>query len=474
MSVNAPVRQWLSRYLRRTEPTPRLEWGCELRIASHELLASARERFLAAGYQPRHFFPHRIHYLPKCGPDGFKLAERMCGVRDAAQHWQVSIFAVPPATDEFPRDLFFDPDLVWHQQHFGQPGQVATADAVVSGDVLFTMAHQSDLVQRISRRREHKTRVERVFEGWHRLIVNALVNFASLRGLRTVRVPSSTLAMEHTDRARRVQPPLFERVYDRAVHHHFLATRAGRWWSIDLAENRDRIVCPARMERALTPGRTICVVHDIEQGLGHRDVEPAFAAQVEAAGAGWLDEMLDIERRVGVCATYNVVGCLMAAVRERIEADGHCLGFHSYDHSGGAQLHRCREVDYRVKGYRAPRSQLTAELTGDDVLRHNFEWLASSSTSLGSAMPVLDRRLVRIPIAADDFPMHARGVPFAQWAASTLDAVRAHEFAAVSLHDCYAPHWLPHYREFLEQLSALGTLQTLDGVSATLFLSAGI
>ncbi len=62
--------------------------------------------------------------------------------------------------------------------------------------------------------------------------------------------------------------------------------------------------------------------------------------------------------------TYNVVGTLLDGVRDRIEAGGHAVAFHSFDHGDGLdQLHRCREVDYRLKGYRLPRSQPTPETT---------------------------------------------------------------------------------------------------------------
>ena len=46
------------------------------------------------------------------------------------------------------------------------------------------------------------------------------------------------------------------------------------------------------------------------------------------------------------------------------------------------QLPRCREVDYRIKGYRPPRSQITPELSDRNLLFHNFEWLASMMAEL--------------------------------------------------------------------------------------------
>lgn len=62
--------------------------------------------------------------------------------------------------DEFPEELFFDNDIVWHQQQLGKIGQVSTSNLTLDGNDLYSMVHVSDLVQRISRRREFKTRIE--------------------------------------------------------------------------------------------------------------------------------------------------------------------------------------------------------------------------------------------------------------------------------------------------------------------------
>src|SRR5262249_3317646 len=74
---------------------------------------------LAKRYHLRHFFPHRFYYLPKCGPDGFKLAQRMCGTTDPFGCWEIVLYADSSMLGEFPAELFFDDDLIWHQQQFG-------------------------------------------------------------------------------------------------------------------------------------------------------------------------------------------------------------------------------------------------------------------------------------------------------------------------------------------------------------------
>ena len=109
-------------------------------------------------------------------------------------------------------------------------------------------------------------------------------------------------------------------------------------------------------------------------------------------------------------ATYHVVGILLNEVRSRIEEAGHCLAFHSYDHKLDDtstqylyQLSRCRQIEYRLMGYRAPQSRLTPELIPRVLRKHNYEWLASSASSLRLKDPTLKDRLVWIPILFADF-----------------------------------------------------------------------
>jgi hypothetical protein len=151
--------------------------------------------------------------------------------------------------------------------------------------------------------------------------------------------------------------------------------------------------------------------------------------------------------------------------------EGHALGFHSFDHRlGRDQLQRCREVDYRIKGYRPPHSRITAELRDRNLLFHNFEWLASSEWSLRITSPAMHAGLVRLPIALDDFLLHQSRLRYEDWERLTLQHIAESDFAAISLHDCYAPHWLPHYRRFLEQVREIAELRTLDEVAAELTL----
>jgi hypothetical protein len=430
------------------------------------------EEFVEKGYKKRHFFPHRIYYLPKCGPDGFKLAERMCGRCDLNQLWEIVIYADRPVIDEFPEELFFDDDLVWHQQQFGKTGQLASANLVLNGNKLYSMVHISDLVQRISRRRESKTRIENRFKGWPHMLLNSILNFAIENNVATIYSPTSRWALTNTDPKRSVQAELFERVYDRAVSQHFLAIRKGNWWAWNVDANRDKAIIPKRSREVLQTEKTICLCHDIERGFGHVETDPSFAAFADKVSRNNLREMLRIEKELDVEATYNVLGCFMNEVRTRIAQDGHCVAFHSYDHKiNKDQLSDCRQADYRLKGYRPPQSKITAELTDANLCFHNFEWLASSSHSLGISSPVMENRMVKIPIRFDDFDLYKRRLTYEKWSQSAMDIIEENDFVAFCLHDCYGDFWLPHYKEFLQNIRQLGKLKTLNEVSNVVILA---
>ena len=181
--------------------------------------------------------------------------------------------------------------------------------------------------------------------------------------------------------------------------------------------------------------------------------------------------MLAIEKEAGIKATYNVVGYLMKSVRDLIEKDGHCIAFHSFDHDiSQPQLERCREVDYRVKGYRPPQSKLTDELTDENLCQRNFEWLAYER---GRSMPKMENGIVKIPVLLDDYNL-SKGWDYSAWEENVLKSAQENYFIAICLHDCYSRHWLPRYAGFLKKLSALGKLKTMNEVAAEIALSSAI
>lgn len=457
--------------------------------------------FLNQGYKERYFFPHRFYFLPKCGPDGFKMARRMCKVNDPNKSWELVLYAADSAIDPFPKELFFDRELIWHQHQFGKPGQVATANLVVKGNSVYGMNYLSDLVQRISRRREFKTKIENRFKGWHHMLLNAIMNFAIERGLKKIYSPTSEFTIQHIPRSRQVRKELFERIYDEALHKHFRVTRQGSWWLIDVADNSDRVVVAQKSHETIENGKTICLCHDIERGWGHVDLDTNLANLAERNSPKHLQDMLGIEREMDIKGTYNVVGRILGEVRDSIEKDGHCIGFHSYDHktdklwsiseihykvlsflgksrtkegkNGHAdQLARVRQIDYRIKGYRPPQSKITKEISDNRLCFHNFEWLASSAYSFGIRIPKMENRIVKIPLLFDDFAMYKNGLSYAEWEQKALEHLRQNEFVAFSLHDVYAHYWLSHHKQFLDKISAFGKFKTLDEVANAVIFSA--
>ena len=470
-------------------------------IVYREISEHRLAEFLSKGYKQRHFFPHRLYFLPKCGPDGFKLATRMCGVNDPDKTWEINLYAAGPVIDEFPADLFFDPELVWHQQQFGKTGQIATANVVVKGNCLYGTNYISDVVQRISRRKEFKTRIENRFKGWHRMLLNGVMNFARDKGLESVYSPSAEFTMQQIPPSRTVGRDLFQRIYDDNIHEHFRAAKQGSWWRIDVGANGDRIILPEKKTEIVPHRKTICLCHDIERGWGHTGSDANLASLAAENASEHLRDMLAIEKQMNVKATYHVLGCFLAEVRELIENDGHCIAFHSYDHQSDRfwllwkiqtkifrllrpsardslrrgdrdQLEKVRDVDYRIKGYRPSQSKITKEISDRRLCFHNFEWLASSAYSLGTTSPQMEHRLVKIPILFDDFSMYKNNMPYEAWEQQAMAKIQENDFVAFGLHDCYAPYWLPHYRGLLEKISRLGALKTLDEVAAEVILSS--
>ncbi len=105
---------------------------------------------------------------------------------------------------------------------------------------------------------------------------------------------------------------------------------------------------------------------------------------------------------------------------------------------------------------------ITGELTDENLCHHNFEWLASSATSLGTEMPAFRNGIVRIPIAFDDFDLHSRRFDYPAWERRALERARTTPLLVFCLHDCYADQWLDGYPRFLEKLGAMGQLLTFD------------
>jgi len=128
------------------------------------------------------------------------------------------------------------------------------------------------------------------------------------------------------------------------------------------------------------------------------------------------------------------------------------------------ELVRCRQIDYRLRGYRPPQSRITMGLHDRHLAYWNFEWLASSAHSLGASEPRLENGIVKIPVHIDDHALY-RGQPYGEWERSVLDLAERRDFAAISLHDCYASFWIDRYPALLAKLAGLGVSRTFDEVA---------
>jgi hypothetical protein len=75
---------------------------------------------------------------------------------------------------------------------------------------------------------------------------------------------------------------------------------------------------------------------------------------------------------------------------------------------------------------------------------------------------------------SDQAPLYKSGMPFHEWEKRVVDEIRSRDFVAFGLHDCYADLWLPHYATFLEKITRLGTLKTLDTVADETILASAM
>jgi hypothetical protein len=506
-------------------------------IATYRMIHENRkEEFFNKGYKKRYFFPHKIYYIPRCGVDGFESANIMWNIRDPNRLWEIVLYAVGCSIDEFPRDLFFDENVIWHQRHLGKTGQIASANLILDHKKVYTLEHISDLVQRIYLRKEYRTRVESWFKHWHHMLLNSILNFAVERRLQYIYSPTADLVVYNYVN-RKVNRKLFDRIYDRDVTMHFKVDQKDGWWVINVDNNRHKLVVPEQKKEILKNNRkTICLFHDIERGLGHVGTDPELAKVASNNAADSLDKMLTVEKEMNVKATYNVVGIFFDEVRAKIEQNGHCIAFHSYNHQishqlvtdyiGEAdrlvpisrvygkvlnevnivrrrlslppiinqpipkvyrnvanslrrklrlsplinQLAECRNVDYRIKGYRPSQTRISQELSDTDLCYYNFEWLAINEHT-SRAKPTLQNRIVKIPTYCDDYQLYKHNMPYNIWERKIVEEIKQSDFVAFGLHDCYAHYWLSSFPDLLKKISALGQFKTFDEVTNQVLLA---
>jgi hypothetical protein len=432
-------------------------------------------RFGAQGLSRREVFGHLAIALPKPYPDSQLLLEKSGmppGVLKRGRFVQINLYT----TDfyDLPDELFWDPEVNWHHQQFGLKGLIAAAGLWIQDQTVTITTLQSDLCQQLYRhkllRNVCKTQVETHFKYWYAILFNAVLDFCVATGQSIIYSPTGEQIVRNT--TQQIVPDLFLRIYNYPGNRYICrrTTRNGaEYWEVPVTANTARI---ARLRpEAIAPQQKetrpqICLFHDIEENVD-TDISAGECADN-------LRRMLAIEKDFGVVATYNVLGTLFERKRTEILASNpqHSIGFHSFDHriNDLNQLPQCRNIDLRVKGYRPPRSDLTAELTDYNLTRLNFEWFACSAHRLGFDAYQLENGLVKIPIALDDYPLFTGTVGYDQWMCELLGMSSERAFFAFSLHDCYASHWLEHYARLLDKLAAIGDFINADVVCDRMFL----
>jgi len=191
--------------------------------------------------------------------------------------------------------------------------------------------------------------------------------------------------------------------------------------------------------------------HDIEQDLaGEVDVQQCRRA---------VQAFLDVERRYGVRATYNVAGKLMREQPDLlgwITAGGHEVAFHAYDHPpdwaprhSAPQIDLCRQVSTSIAGYRSPRSEIDA-----DAVRHlwetGFRW--NAETDRRDEPYFIHKGLVRLPIAADDWPLRGGAVCPDAYVREIEHLLRQRPYVAIGFHDAATSRALSERLTIWEEL----------------------
>jgi hypothetical protein len=440
----------------------------------YQKTSDSAKAFAASGFDRAEVFSHRVCVIPKQYPDTLVLLGQQ-GILEpevkAGAFFQMNLYARD--VSEFPRELFTDRTLNWHNQQLGEDGLIAAASLYAQDDALMLILMQSDLCQQLYRHAELKrtcrTQVQKRFGAWHRMLFNAILDCALDAGFASVLTPTADWILGRIKKP--VQPDLFRRIYDSVAARYEcrrVTRNSAEYWEVPLQENADRVVrlAPSALaELKADEQPLICIFHDIEENVD-TGVTPQECSDSLVA-------MLSIERSRRVRATYNVLGTLLPAKRQQIwdSDNGHAIGFHSFNHdlTGETQLTRCREVDLQVKGYRPPQSKITSELTDYRLSYLNFEWFASGERSLGVKRCTLQNGIVKIPIFTDDYPIFTGQQDYAEWERRLLECTRTRSFVAFSLHDCYGKFWINHYEALLDKLAAVGNFVTAEEMCNRVF-----
>ncbi len=437
------------------------------------ITADRREEFVGKGHKQRHFFPHTLHFLPKAGPGALRLSVSMCGKRDPNAQWEILLHGVSPQIDDFPRDLFFDNDIVWHKRQYGMPGHIAFAFLVVDGDRMFGINYVSDLVQRIARRREAKTRIEKIFDGWIYMLLNGVLGFAAEMEARTFYSPSAELVMENS---RRAGPELFQRVYDRTLLKLFEARREGAWWAIDVRQALRRVVIPVTCVENRPSVSTVCLTYEVTALA--RD-EPSWPGDPPGGfELSSLEIATHLERKMGLPGTYVAPRDLFADVKKLVATERACLAFGASETGSSdrgqlqRELERCRRVSSRTKGYRLPDGRLPGASEAFDLCFHKFDWVLVDHLKARKQTPHLEAGMVRIPNVITDHDLQPASCD--PWVERALKAIRPGHPVTFSLGWNWWSLADERRQNILERIVSTSELKTCDQLADEWVLSHAI
>ncbi|MFT5112268.1 MAG: hypothetical protein ACI8P9_001592 [Parasphingorhabdus sp.] len=419
------------------------------------------------------YFDHTVLFLDKSYPDThliFDDARMIQNGQNVGAFIQVNIYASD--TEWLPEAIWSDLELNWHRQQMSERGLVASAGMFLpNASTVVISLIQSDLLQQLFRHPQYasyETRIKNRYRAWYKMLFNAIMSYAIDNHIDIVYSPTSETVAKRT--LKPINLDIFHRFYDYPPRH-YTCNRSRlndqTYWSIKPHENRQFVACLKPGQHYLKMPKTFCLMHDIE---GNVDTDIPLEQCLNH-----LRKIVAVERELGIPATFNLLGKYFKQFMEILQShEGADFGFHSYDHclENLSQLNQVRNINLKLKGYRPPQSVLTEELTDYNLSYQNFDWLASSASSLGFHSCRIENGIVKIPIMTDDYPLHTGELSFEDWSDDILKRVSESDFCAISLHDCYAEHWLQKIKSLLEEIGKTHEFATCSNVAAKLFISS--
>lgn len=187
-------------------------------------------------------------------------------------------------------------------------------------------------------------------------------------------------------------------------------------------------------------GSKSCIVtfyHDIEQNFDCK-ADPDKCRSV-------VKEFLMLEKKYNISVTYNVVGrlfCEQPDLIDWISEEKQDIAFHSYNHYPNwnpnhysNEIDLCKSVSSIPHGYRSPRSQINLDAV-KKLWENGFLWSAEFDKLIEPYF--IYKGLVRLPISADDWPLHLGKLSQDDWIKNFERLLKNRHYVAFGLHDCVA------------------------------------